>query len=274
MRIFMRHLFSPEGEAALAATLKHQPLLSFDFDGTLTPIVARPEDARLSRAVAGRLEQLMRWLPVAIVTGRRVEDVRDRLGFGPHYIVGNHGAEDDSDPTSTRRLKEALADVRETLRQRRSVLDAAGVALEDKDQSIALHYRLARDREGARAVIDEVLAHVGPSLKVFGGKMVVNVTASDAPDKAQAVRRLVQRSGAGAAVFAGDDLNDEPVFASAAPHWLTIKIGREDSQSRATFFLDNPAEMAVLLERMLSLVPRLLPAPAGVSANATPTGQR
>jgi trehalose 6-phosphate phosphatase len=259
----MRHLFSQEGEAALAATLKHQPLLAFDFDGTLAPIVARPEDARVSRAVAGRLEQLMRWLPVAIVTGRQVEDVRDRLGFVPHYIVGNHGAEDDSDPDTTQRLKQALAGVRDALRVRQPVLDAAGVNVEDKDQSIALHYRLARDRDRARAVIDEALADVGPALKVFGGKMVVNVTASDAPDKAQAVRRLVQRSGAGAAVFAGDDLNDEPVFAAAPQHWLTVKIGRDDAQSQAAFCLENPAEMAVFLDRVLSLVPRLLPPPGG-----------
>ncbi|WP_225862431.1 trehalose-phosphatase [Ideonella benzenivorans] len=254
----MRHLFSPEGEAALVAALQYQPLLAFDFDGTLAPIVPRPGDARVSRAVAGRLSQLMRWLPVAIVTGRRVEDVRERLGFVPSYVVGNHGAEDEADPAVGQALCEALDSARELLLQREPVLKAAGVSVEDKQQSIALHYRLARDRDRARQVIDEVLEGLGPTLTVFGGKLVVNLTPADAPDKAHAVRTLVARSGAGGALFAGDDLNDEPVFAAAAPHWLTIKIGREPAHTRAAFFLENPAEMALLLERILGLVPKLL----------------
>ncbi|WP_022979063.1 trehalose-phosphatase [Ideonella sp. B508-1] len=251
----MRHLFSSEGEAALVAALQYQPLLAFDFDGTLAPIVPRPDDARVSLAVAGRLSQLMRWLPVAIVTGRQVDDVRERLGFVPSYIVGNHGAEDEADPAVAQALSEALESARDLLAQREPVLRAAGVSVEDKQQSIALHYRLARDRDRARQVIDEVLQGVGPALTIFGGKLVVNLTPADAPDKAHAVRSLVARSGAGGALFAGDDLNDEPVFATAPPHWLTIKIGREPPQSRASFFLENPAEMALLLERILAMLP-------------------
>jgi hypothetical protein len=163
-----------------------------------------------------------------------------------------------ADPAVAQALSEALESARELLAQREPVLRAAGVSVEDKQQSIALHYRLARDRERARQVIDEVLQGVGPTLTVFGGKLVVNLTPANAPDKAHAVRSLVARSGAGGALFAGDDLNDEPVFAAAAPHWLTIKIGREPAQTRAAFFLENPAEMALLLERILSLVPKLL----------------
>jgi hypothetical protein len=49
--------------------------------------------------------------------------------------------------------------------------------------------------------------------------------------------------------FAGDDVNDEPVFARAPTHWLTLRVGR-DAASRARFFLDSPAEMAMLLERL------------------------
>ena len=65
----MQHLFTPEGEAGLAAILRKRPLLAFDFDGTLAPIVARPDDARISRRAAARLGSLAARLPVAIVTG-------------------------------------------------------------------------------------------------------------------------------------------------------------------------------------------------------------
>ena len=79
----MRHLLSARGEAALAALMRRRPLLAFDFDGTLAPIVARPEDARVPAAVAARLAVLALRLPVAIVTGRAIGDVRHRLGFEP-----------------------------------------------------------------------------------------------------------------------------------------------------------------------------------------------
>lgn len=56
---------------------------------------------------------------------------------------------------------------------------------------------------------------------------------------------------------AGDDVNDEPVFVSAPPDWLTVRIGRDHPASRARYFLDSPAEMAMLLERMLVLLARI-----------------
>ena len=71
----MKHLFSQQGLQALDAVMRLHPLLAFDFDGTLAPIVTLPDDARVSIGVAQRLDQLARHLPVAIVTGRSVADV-------------------------------------------------------------------------------------------------------------------------------------------------------------------------------------------------------
>ena len=87
--------------------------------------------------------------------------------------------------------------------------------------------------------------------------MVVNIVPRNAPNKASAVHALVARSGASCALFAGDDINDEPVFESAPPHWLTIRDGRGERHSAARYFLDSPSEMAMLLERMLALMPPL-----------------
>ena len=87
--------------------------------------------------------------------------------------------------------------------------------MEDKQLSFALHYRWSRDRDKALELITHLLSGLGPQLGVFGGKMVVNIVAAASPDKADAVMRLLERSGAGSAVFVGDDLNDEPVVARA-----------------------------------------------------------
>lgn len=250
----MQHLFSPEGETALARTLQQRPLLAFDFDGTLTPIVARPNDARLSKGVSARLATLANQLPVAIVTGRSVEDVRERLGFEPRFIVGNHGAEDASGLTAAGVPSEALTRIRAHLIDRLPALEAAGVTVEDKGHSLALHYRLSRTRERALQAIAESLADHDEAVRVFGGKLVVNVVPELAPDKADAVRALVQRSSASCAIFAGDDVNDEPVFAMAPQDWLTIRVGRDNPRSKAQYFLDSPAETAMLLDRMVSLL--------------------
>ena len=250
----LRPLQGPAGVAALVALARAPALFAFDFDGTLAPIRPRPDDVQVSATIALRLEKLARVRPVAIVTGRRIADVRERLGFAPHWIIGNHGAEDDGDPDAAARAFHALDALRERLRERADGLAGVGVVVEDKGQSLALHFRTAPDRAVASALIEDVLAGFGATLHVFGGKLVYNAVAADAPDKAVAVQRLIERAGVQAAFFAGDDVNDEPVFAAAQPGWVTVRIGCERRASAARFCMDGPHEMAGVLDRILALV--------------------
>ena len=249
----LRHLFSPEGSAALAATMALSPLLAFDFDGTLAPIVARHDDARVPLSVARRLQALAGRLPLAIVSGRSVADIRSRLDFEPRFIVGNHGAENPVAPLQVDSVR-ALDPVRERFRVQAAELARAGISLEDKHRSLALHYRLAPDRELAHRLVTALLHGLPSDVRVFGGKMVVNVAAAGAPDKAQAVIALIEHAQVQSAVFVGDDLNDEPVFACAQPHWLTVRVGRDDPNSRAMFCLDHFSEVAAMLDRMVVLL--------------------
>jgi trehalose 6-phosphate phosphatase len=249
----MQHLFTPAGEAVLRALLRRHPLMAFDFDGTLTPIVAHPDDARISATVATRLAAMAARLPVAIVTGRAIADVRARLGFAPRFVIGNHGAEDELDPAGAALHAAALDGLRATLQARTADLSAAGVLIEDKGQSIALHYRLAQEGSRALALIRDVLLPQRECLQVFAGKMVVNAMPAGAPDKAQAVHALVARCGAATAFFAGDDVNDEPVFASAPEDWLTLRVGRDGLASRARFCLEGPEEVIMLLDHVMAL---------------------
>ncbi len=75
------HIFSAEGQAALTQLLQQRALLAFDFDGTLAPIVTQPAQARLSQAVAARLAALATRLPVAVIRGRSLADLRQRTGL-------------------------------------------------------------------------------------------------------------------------------------------------------------------------------------------------
>ena len=252
----MKHLFGLEGRAALEALMRARPLLAFDFDGTLAPIVARPSAARVPTAVAQRLRRLAKRLPVAVVSGRAIADLRHRLGFEPSFVVGSHGAEDGLDPGLARLRASKLDALRARIGARHAELSTAGILVEDKSQSLALHYRLAPDRERAQALIDDLLGGAGPEVEIFGGKMVANVVAAGSPDKAHAVRQLAARSRTTHVFFAGDDVNDEPVFAAAGPHWLTVRIGRACRDSKARYFLDGPAEMAIALQAMLDALDR------------------
>jgi trehalose 6-phosphate phosphatase len=247
-----RHLSGAEGVAALNTLMRSPALFAFDFDGTLAPIRARPGDVHVSTTLAIRLEKLAKVRPVAIVTGRQIVDVRDRLGFVPTWIIGNHGAEDDGDQQGALDAARALDPLRERLHATAAALTTVGVVVEDKAQSLALHFRTAPDRAVASALIEDTLAGFSPALHVFGGKLVFNAVAADAPDKAVAVQRLLARANVKAAFFAGDDVNDEPVFAVAKPGWLTVRIGCERRESAARFCIDGPHEMAGVLDRMLA----------------------
>jgi trehalose 6-phosphate phosphatase len=245
----MKHLLEEEGRRALAGALGAHPLLAFDFDGTLAPLVSHPGEAAVPAPLAARLDRLSCLRPLAIVTGRSVDDVSGRLGFTAAFIVGNHGAEDpavaiaiDSTP---------LEELRTRIAAGAAALQGAGIAVEDKRLSLALHYRQAPDQARALQLIEHLLGELPPTLRKFPGKCVVNLVLAAAPDKFDAVAALVQRAGCDAAIFVGDDVNDETVFSQAPAHWLTVRVGRENSGSRATYFLAGYEEVAVLLAMML-----------------------
>ncbi|GAA4405190.1 trehalose-phosphatase [Quisquiliibacterium transsilvanicum] len=248
----MRHALSEEALLDLAQTMRGLPLLAFDFDGTLAEIVALPGDARIDPALAAILERLAQRLPVAIVTGRSVGDVAPRLGFEPAYIIGNHGAEDPAGELPSGTLAH-LDRLRDRLRASAGSWHSAGVSLEDKRHSLALHYRRAPDREAARRVAEELISDLPEGLRSFGGKCVVNVVPRDAPDKGRAVLALMRRAQADAVVYVGDDVNDEAVFERAQAGWFTVRVGRDDPHSAAMYALDGHGEVAELLSAALQL---------------------
>jgi trehalose 6-phosphate phosphatase len=244
----MRHLFTPEGDADLVWVVARQPLLAFDFDGTLAPIVALPSQARVPITTLRRLHRLTQLLPLAVISGRAVADVRHRLGFEPAHLVGNHGAED---PQQGQRPECSCADgVRDRLRGAAAELQRAGVSVEDKGASLALHYRMAADHAAALELIDRSLEPIDPGLHVFGGKMVTNIVSAAADDKAAALRRLAQRDDARAVLYLGDDINDESVFAAREP--LPTVRSAPTIANRQRYFISGPREVPRLLDRIRS----------------------
>lgn len=250
----MEAFFSPAGEAALTYLMRQNPLLVFDFDGTLAPIVARPEDAHIPPSVTAVLQELSQCLPIAIVSGRPISSVEERLKFKPWRIVGNHGAEDVAEVQANDNYAQALDDVRNRLMQIQQRLTSLGIDVEDKGQSIALHYRLSRTPDFARAFLEALSIELEQEYKIFGGKKVINITPKNTPDKADAIFRLLEQSEASVAFFAGDDVNDEPAFTRAPTNWMTLRIGLENLDSDAQFFVPKQEDILKVLMRMRAIV--------------------
>lgn len=181
-----------------------------DFDGTLAPIVDRPEDARPHPGAAQTLAELAgRFAVVAVISGRAIDDLRSR--FDPQGVVlaGSYGRQrsDRPDPGDTRDWH-AIAEAAEA-----SVGGWDGVVVERKGAGVALHYRLAPERSDEVATAAEAVA-ASWGLEVRPGRMVVELTAPG-PGKAEALRRLVEERDLETFVFCGDDVADAEAFAWA-----------------------------------------------------------
>lgn len=248
----MIDVFSPAGRAALTRLVDAGALLGFDFDGTLAPIRTRPDDVRMDARAAAAFTALAARLPVAVITGRGVDDVRPLLPGTPRWVIGNHGAEGmpDSDPARLASQAATCAAWRAQLQGSGAL--GNGIILEDKRYTLSVHYRQAPDHDAARARIAPGLAQLLPAPHIVSGKCVLNLLPAGSADKFSALQRLAQDAGHGLALFVGDDENDEMVFRQAPPEWVTVKVG-SDAASAARYVLPDQAAVADLLTLLLEL---------------------
>ncbi|HSB53168.1 MAG TPA: trehalose-phosphatase, partial [Gemmatimonadales bacterium] len=203
----MRNILSRAGREALEEFAWSNVLLGFDFDGTLAPIVPRPDQAVMRPATLTLFRRVIALYPSVVISGRAREDVARRLpGKGLLSILGNHGIEP----------WQATPDVIETIRRFRPVLDRRvaafpGVLIEDKTYSLTAHFRRSRTKRAARAAIVAAATDVD-GLRVVGGKQVVNILPAGPAHKGTALERERTRAGCDTAIFLGDDDTDEDVF--------------------------------------------------------------
>lgn len=217
-------------------------LIGLDYDGTLAPIVSQPEQARMRARTRKLLAEVARLYPCAIISGRARSDLLRRLrGVGQIDTVGNHGIE------SARGTASFAGEVRRwapLLAGRLAGLQ--GVAIEDKGQSLAIHYRHSRARRVARAAIEAALSSIRPA-RIIGGKLVYNVLPEGAPHKGMALLAARDRYRCDAALYIGDDDTDEDVFSLEDPgRLLSIRVGPSD-RSRASYFIRTQRDIDAVL---------------------------
>ena len=239
-------------------------LLLFDYDGTLTPIVARPEIAVLTdetRRLLTALAEMDRFV-VGVVSGRGLDDLEDLVAVPGLVYAGNHGLEmsglgmDFVHPEAPS-FEGSIAEIARTLE--RELAEVPNVLVQNKRLTLTVHYRNTPDSFEAQ-VNSAVVATVAPYLqagriKITRGKKVVEVRPNLDWGKGQAIEKIRRECGDNPLpVFFGDDQTDEDGFAVVQDAGgVAVFIGQTRQATKALHQLESPAEVGQVLELLARL---------------------
>ena len=210
-----------EAGEALAADPARSGLV-LDFDGVLAPIAADPTTCALPVRVAASLRRLASRLAlVAIISGRPVAFLAERVGLPGVPLLGSYGMEQSIDgvrqidPAAEKWLGPVQIAGR-TLRER--LAQSAGVRVEEKSVSVAVHWRQAPDHAAAAAEVRRITAQLAHDLglRLEPGKLVEELRPPIDVDKGSAISALLTgHPDLAVLAYAGDDLGDLPALRAA-----------------------------------------------------------
>jgi trehalose 6-phosphate phosphatase len=245
-------------------------VLATDYDGTLAPIVDRPEDAR---PAPGAVEALRRLAPsvgrLVVVTGRPVESIRALAGLTGHAelagvtVLGHYGLER-WDVGPDRVIRPEPHPGLDVVRRELPALVAGRATVEDKRHSIAVHTRSADDPAGTfealRGPLHQLARRAG--LEAIDGRLVTELGPAGL-DKGRALRRFVAEAATSAVLFCGDDLGDLPAFEAVRgmrgdgiPGLTVASASDEQPQvaAAADLVVDGPTGVVGFLARLAALL--------------------
>jgi trehalose 6-phosphate phosphatase len=226
-----------------------------DFDGTLAPIVPRPEDARIvrgARSVLGRLTA--RYGLVAVLSGRPTRHLKRLVDVRHVACVGLYGL-DEAPPAAA---------VRGAIPEVHAISESVpGTWVEDKGATVAVHYRQAPDRAAARRALLEQLEELAETsaLLLAEGKSVIEMFPTGALGKGTVLQHMALERRLAALLVAGDDLADMDSFHAArrlqAGGMTVVAVGVAGAETpralirAADLHVDGPTGLVRLLRRLL-----------------------
>ncbi len=242
--------------------------LFLDCDGTLAPIVDTPQQAVISPETKSILKKLASNFKcrVAVVSGRSLADIKEKVGIKNIIYAGNHGFEVEGP-----KIKHALgvpAGYKKILSEIKRQLEAKlrgipGVFIEDKGFSLVMHFRLADKVQVPliKTAFQEstILYAVKNKIKAREGKKIFEVIPPLRWDKGKIVLWLLARQQALAGnkkiipIYLGDDVTDEDAFKAIKMSGLTVFVGQA-GPSLAKYYLRDVAEVRVFLQYILDMV--------------------
>ncbi|RPJ42823.1 MAG: trehalose-phosphatase [Deltaproteobacteria bacterium] len=260
----MEHLFRKWDVIQERIRQARKVYLFFDYDGTLTPIVSRPELALCPPEVRKDLVQL-RDSPgvfVAIISGRSLEDLYGLIGVPGITYVGNHGLEI-RNPAGIHKKNLSVGRQKEKTviaNSLKKILgNLPGILFEDKESILAVHFRLV-PKSHHEKIFQEMEAFTrqwGENWRVTRGKRVFEIQPRVDFHKGKAIRDLLKDVSAPGLLpfYFGDDQSDEAAFRFLRGKGVTVFIGPPDMPSAGEFFLEDPAEVAEFLKRLIKVLP-------------------
>jgi trehalose 6-phosphate phosphatase len=244
-----------------------RPAVFLDYDGVLTPIVDRPEDAVISDSMRDTVRALARRCPVCVVSGRDRLVVQELMGVDDLVVAGSHGFDiwSPTEGTIQHDATSGFSDVVDEAsdRLRAEVGSIPGVVIEPKKASVAVHYRLVDPDQHDRiaSTVATMLAEQPDRLKVTPGKMVYELQPKIDWNKGRAVLYLLAALGLDSddvvPLYLGDDVTDEDAFrALAGGRGIGIIVGHADDpevadrSTAADFVVFSPVEVEQLLSTL------------------------
>lgn len=246
----LRHL-----EKASSLLSEGRLSLFLDYDGTLTGITGRPEEALLSGRTLDCLEALSKAYPLAVVSGRSLSDLKARVGMDSIVYAGNHGLEISSPHFSMtydigRPQREAFGRLRGALMGMEERFK--GVLVEDKALTITVHYRLLAPelfpdfREALeKACVPELKdGHV----RLTRSRKAFELRANVRWDKGKTLLWLMGRPlfKGTTPLYMGDDYTDMDAYRSVGLEGVSVNVGRPVDE--AEYFLNSQKEVEPFLK--------------------------
>lgn len=246
----------------ITTQLQNSPvkILMLDFDGTLASIVKFPEKAKLSQEIKNLLIKISKkqGFYLAVISGRSLKDLREKVGLKHIIYAGNHGLEGDIlkekylFPIPDEKLV-VLKIIKEQLNQ--IARQFKGVFIEDKGFVLSLHYRLLASKyvPVVKSTFERFIKpYIWDGLiSVLAGKMVFDIYPKVGWNKGSFAKLVIdkiqrQAKTPPAAIFVGDDITDEDIFRKLE-RGITVKVG-DDEQSQAKYRLKDTDDVLRFLE--------------------------
>lgn len=236
-----------------------EPLFFLDYDGTLTPIVSHPKDALLSDAMRKTLENLASRFFTAVISGRGLKDIKELVGLQGLYFAGSHGFQLENPKGEVFTYPEALPyrdDIEQAYRFLNQELKAIpGIFLENKEFSIAVHYRqVAEGQDYIKKMVEKAAAQ-SKGLKITYGKKVYELRPNIEWHKGKAVLWLIENASSHEKqpfpIVIGDDATDEDAFMAVHGIGTSIFVQGENHIKTAEYTLKDPGEVQEFLQLFL-----------------------
>jgi trehalose-phosphatase len=251
----VREFDQPHAVARVVAAAPRPLLVALDVDGVLAPLVDHADDATLHPDVPSLLDRLAAVTPVAIVSGRALDDLERRFGFPPTVdVYGSHGMEyrgeqpPELDVVERERLRRLTA-----LAEEAAARAGHGACVERKPASVVLHVHQASDHSGDKAhAWLRRTAETIEGAKIKDGRSVLELLTR-ATSKATALAEARRRSAARSVLFVGDDVTDEEALRTLSPGDIGGRVG--PGETAAAYRLADPPAVTELLRGIADGVP-------------------